>query len=103
VLAKKRGQAGSGLALRVFLTTNPKQSGGPVTRISQSRTARLFSIACLILTLLFSSLAVPVGAEDTPANPPIMEPPLPFDPGPLGLVVIDPFTVLAITEAISVI
>jgi hypothetical protein len=74
-----------------------------VTRISQSRTARLFSIACLLFTLLSFSLAAPVSADDAPPNPPIMEPPLPFDPGPLGLVVIDPLTVIAITEVISVI
>ena len=74
-----------------------------MTRISQSRTARLFPIACLLITLAFFSLAAPASADDSPTNPPIMEPPLPLDPGPLGLVVIDPLTAIAITEAISVI
>ncbi|MFZ1683327.1 MAG: hypothetical protein WAU88_04260 [Candidatus Zixiibacteriota bacterium] len=74
-----------------------------MTRISQSRTARLFSIACLLLTLVFFTLAAPASADDAPPNPPVMEPPPPLDPGPLGLVVIDPMTIIAITEAISVI
>jgi hypothetical protein len=73
-----------------------------VTNISQSRSARLFLIACLLLTLAFVGLATPVSADDSPINPPILEPP-PLDPGPLGLLVPGPSTLLVISEVISVI